>query len=507
MLNGLSARTIVAAIIASFAWFATAAAAAFFDNGPPDGKMAMATRPESAGKIEIEAADDFILNVNTSIDSATFTGIITGTAPTIGQVRVEIYRVFPVDSANPPDGRVPTRVNSPSDVEFVDRDTAAGNLSFTRTTLATTFTAANSVLSGINPIPNQTTGGEGPVTGMEVQLNVTFTSPFVLPADHYFFVPQVQVTGGEFFWLSAPRPNTLTPFNPDLQAWMRNASLDPDWLRVGTDIVGGASPPTFNASFSLTGEPISLLAAVLPSSRSVQVPTPATAFATIINTSGANASNCAPAPLTSVPATFGYQTTDPVTNQVTGTPNTPVGIANGASQSFVFALTPTAPVTPTLVALSFDCTGLAAAPSIPGVNTLLYSASATPGPDVIALAATPMNDGIMHVPGNTGSSAIAVATINIGATSVITASANTGAAALPLQIKICQTNPANSVCMSPPANSVMTTINANGTPTFGVFAAANGLVPFLPASNRIFVQFTDNAGAVRGSTSVAVSTQ
>jgi hypothetical protein len=40
--------------------------------------------------------------------------------------------------------------------------------------------------------------------------------------------------------------------------------LDPDWLRVGTDIVGGgATAPTFNAAFSLDGtlvpEPSSIL--------------------------------------------------------------------------------------------------------------------------------------------------------------------------------------------------------------------------------------------------------
>ena len=38
--------------------------------------------------------------------------------------------------------------------------------------------------------------------------------------------------------------------------------LDPDWLRVGMDIVGGATPPTFNTAFSLAGtaipEPASL---------------------------------------------------------------------------------------------------------------------------------------------------------------------------------------------------------------------------------------------------------
>ena len=35
---------------------------------------------------------------------------------------------------------------------------------------------------------------------------------------------------------------------------MRNANLEPDWLRVGTDIVGGSAAPTFNAVFTLSGE-------------------------------------------------------------------------------------------------------------------------------------------------------------------------------------------------------------------------------------------------------------
>jgi len=42
-------------------------------------------------------------------------------------------------------------------------------------------------------------------------------------------------------------------FAPDLQSWTRDANLDPDWLRIGTDIVGGNFAPTFNAAFSLTG--------------------------------------------------------------------------------------------------------------------------------------------------------------------------------------------------------------------------------------------------------------
>jgi hypothetical protein len=234
----------------------TVFASPFFSTSDPDGRMGTASRPSGSGKIEVESADDFILPLPMSINSATFTGLLTG--GTIGEVVVEIYRVFPNDSTNPPSGNVPTRVNSPSDIAFDARDSIPGTLSFTTTVLSPSFTAANSVLNGINKSPNQTTGGEGPVTGKEVLFDVTFNTPFSLPADHYFFIPQVQVTGGEFYWLSAPKPIVApgTPFTPDLQTWIRNVNLDPDWLRVGTDIVGGTTPPTFNAAFSLSGNPV-----------------------------------------------------------------------------------------------------------------------------------------------------------------------------------------------------------------------------------------------------------
>jgi hypothetical protein len=242
----------------------------FFSTGDPDGKMAAASRPSTAGKFEIEAGDDFFLNSETVINSATFVGLLTGGATT-GEVRVEIYRVFPKDSdvgrtSGPPTfstPQVPTRVNSPSDVEFDDRDTSSGNLTFTTTSVGT-FTALNSVQpGGIHPQPGQTTGGRRSITGEEVQFDVTFTTPFDLPADHYFFVPQVEVVepSGDFFWLSAPRPIVPpgTPFPAgatDLQAWTRDQFLDPDWLRVGTDIVGGTPAPTFNMTFSLSGETV-----------------------------------------------------------------------------------------------------------------------------------------------------------------------------------------------------------------------------------------------------------
>ena len=240
----------------------------FFSTGDPDGRMATATRPESAGgQFEIELADDFILGAKTSITGATFTGLLTNRASlnSIGEVRVEIYRVFPNDSdigrtnGSPPFStpQVPARLNSPSDVELEDRDTASGNLSFTTIDMGA-FNALNTVQpGGINPKPGQTTGGDGKITGEEVQFDVTFSTPLTLSADHYFFVPQVEVTDadGNFLWLSASRPinGGTGAFVGDLQEWTRDAMLDPDWLRVGTDIVGGDIPPTFNAAFSLSG--------------------------------------------------------------------------------------------------------------------------------------------------------------------------------------------------------------------------------------------------------------
>jgi hypothetical protein len=252
---------------------------------------------------------------------------------------------------------------------------------------------------------------------------------------------------------------------------------------------------------------LSLVSAVLPSSRSVQTGNTATAFATMINAGPAAANGCTIAPVTPVPASFTYQTTNPATNALTGSPNTPTSIPAGKSQSFVIAFTPNAPVVPTVATLGFSCSGVDAAPSNPGLNTLLYSASASPVPDIVALGATASNDGTLQIPGSSGSNAFAVATVNVGSSWAITAAANTGAATLPLAITLCQTNPQSGQCQAAPAASVSTTINANATPTFAFFATASGQVRFLPAVNRIFVQFSDAGGTVRGSTSVAVATQ
>ena len=253
--------------------------------------------------------------------------------------------------------------------------------------------------------------------------------------------------------------------------------------------------------------PVALAAAVLPSSRSVELAASATAFATLINAGPSDVSGCGIAPITAVSASFTYQTTDPATNALTGQPDTPVSLTAGAAQSFVVAFSPTVPFGPSDVALGFVCTSLLGPLVFPGLNTLLLSASATPVPDIVALAATAGNDGILHLAGNSGANAFAVATVNLGASGTITATADTGAVSLPLVISICRTDPTSGRCLDAAASSVSTTIEANATPTFAVFAAAAGGVPFVPETNRIFVEFSDASQVVRGSTSVAVETE
>jgi hypothetical protein len=228
----------------------------FFSTGNPDGKIATLSRTASTGKLETETADDFVTTHKTEITNATFTGLIVGGATTadVKDVEIELYHVFPIDSTNPPDGRVNSRTNSPSDNQFAAADGASGQLSFTITTLSQMFTAANSVVNGIFAKPNQFTGGEGAVTGIEVQFNVKFTTPFALGPDHVFFRPEVDLgSAGNFLWLSAPKPTMPPLFAGDLQTWIRTdgpGALAPDWSRIGTDITHEGP---FNAAFSLTG--------------------------------------------------------------------------------------------------------------------------------------------------------------------------------------------------------------------------------------------------------------
>jgi hypothetical protein len=126
---------------------------------------------------------------------------------------------------------------------------------------------------------------------------------------------------------------------------------------------------------------------------------------------------------------------------------------------------------------------------------------------ITVLAATPSGDGIVNIPGATGTGVFAVATTNNGTAADFTFSADTGGVSLPLSLSVCQTNPSTGACLAPPSSSVTVNIAAAGTPTFTVFVTGTGIVPYDPANIRVIARFTDGSGATVGSTSVAVRTK
>jgi hypothetical protein len=259
----LAARSVyktTAGTLALLLWIAQASAGSFtFSTGNPDGKIATLARPPGLNIIQTETADDLVVTQSVVISQATFTGLLPVGTPlsSVGNVEIEIYHVFPGESDTNRIPNVPTRANSPGDVEIEDatRDGLDGSLDFAVTLVSTSFTASNSVVNGIIPGAAPFTGGEGAVTGDEVVITVSFNPPIALPAGHYFFRPEVESSSGDFLWLSAPRPIVApgTPFTTgtDLQSWIRNDALAPDWLRIGTDITHQGP---FNAAFSLFGE-------------------------------------------------------------------------------------------------------------------------------------------------------------------------------------------------------------------------------------------------------------
>ena len=299
-----------------------------------------------------------------------------------------------------------------------------------------------------------------------------------------------------------------------------NLSLSNDGIQLlfGSD-TGNPSSPTNGDSFSVcsgspatltpctyAGGPSPLAAAVLPAGRSIATNSTATAFATIVNGGSVDGTGCGITALSNLP--FSYQVTDPATNATIGSANTPVKIPAGGSQSFVISLTPTGGFSPTPIAFDFSCANLPAAANTFDVNTLLLSSWWTPPPDIVALAATTSNDGTLHIPGTAGAGAFAVAAVNVGTGSTLTAQATIGGTSgIPLSVSICETNPTTGQCLSAIGPSVTTTIATGAEPTFGIFATASGPVAFSPGVNRIFIRFTDGSGIVRGLTSVAVATR
>ncbi len=268
--------------------------------------------------------------------------------------------------------------------------------------------------------------------------------------------------------------------------------------------------PSFPSTWSRVDLGTQVVSAVLPGSRTARVGEPVTVFATMVNGGPRTAVGCRIVGPPDLPGEVTFVASDPVSHQPIATVNDLIDIPAAGAQNFLVTITPAEAFVPRSLTFTFDCANADAADRITAINGLSLSASATPAPDVVAIAATEGNDGIVTVPGSGGQGVFAVSTINLGPGDAITVKADGGGLTLPLTLAICETDPASGGCLGPvvdAANGVTRTIASNETPTFGIFVSSPQAIAFDPAANRVFVRFFDSDGTLRGVTSVALRSQ
>ena len=359
-------------------------------------------------------------------------------------------------------------------------DYASGSAASTDAVTLTRGTVANPPQAAVSVLPLQWQLASDR-NGFTADITFGYTDAELGTADEGRLVVFASATGAADTWVVA------------------GSAQEQDLLRNEITVMGIDSFSLF-----VIAEAARNVASILPGSRAVALGGTATAFATMINTGSVPLSGCSIAPATPVAASFLYQTTDPATNTLTGTPDTAVDLGAGASRSFLIAFTPAQAIPATEISFDFSCNGAGRASVIPGVNTFILSATAVPGPDVIALAASsPPGQVVLASAG-----AFAVATANVGTAGTLEVSADTGSAALPVTLSICQTDPGTGSCINP---AVPTTgplnlsIGAGETPTFAVFISADVPIAFDPAVNRVFFRIRNQSGETVALTSVAVS--
>jgi sugar lactone lactonase YvrE len=330
-------------------------------------------------------------------------------------------------------------------------------------------------------------------------LSDTVSGPMVFDAGGNLLVANPGGAGG-MITRYTPDGTPSTVLTTTAYTFLAGLAIDPAGNLYGTDQAG-------NALVQILLNPSPLASAILPGGRSVEIGSPATVFATLLNTADTAQANCRIEVPGNAPSglTLDYRPTDPATNAVAGALDTPVSIPAHGGQTFVIGFGSDAAVSAPGLAPVFLCDAVAPAPVTPGVNTIDLTVSSTPIADIIAESATASGDGIVTVPFSLGQgAAFALATANDGAAGALTALVDTGSATLPITATLCQTDPATGQCLAPPAASLPLTIAAGATPTFSVFVSASAAIPLAPGTSRIFVRFLDGSGASHGSTSVAV---
>ncbi len=286
-----------------------------------------------------------------------------------------------------------------------------------------------------------------------------------------------QIQNGDLIWRQS-HFNCTAGSGPSVDPLMGDATLEND------DDTAALIHPAGN----------DIVAAILPSARRPDATGSdlASFFGTSINgdQQGGNGTGCAVRPFDAIQGTYLYQTTD-ATNMLTGSVNTPVAIANAASQNWFFAFDPSTAFAATPVQMQFGCENLRAATSTANLNQPVVGASAGAGLDVIGLV-TAVSLGIPL----SGAAANASGSANAG-TAGGTATVSIDNAAVPdISCSVCQTDGVGA-CMAPAAATVDISYGAGSTASIGIFCANNGnAVANDPTNNRLLLNFMDGADLV-----------
>lgn len=274
-----------------------------------------------------------------------------------------------------------------------------------------------------------------------------------------------------------------------------------------------------------------LFGAVLPAHRNVQDGTVITAFMSIINpvSQQETARNCRIEPIGYLPrrsdlwpynfaGNFQYQATDAA--------NTPIGIANqpfdidpGEVQSFIISFDPAALMEPEVLLTTICDNVLPDFASRDTFGTFSFVTVDRPVSDIITIAVSPSNNGIINVP-NGQTRAFSVAAINIGGDgSDIRVSASRSYILdydpprdSLLSVEICETNPSNGQCLSDRGERQSVHFAPGDVRTFTVFIRAEGRhAYFSPRDFRATVRFDTEEfdgthSHLRSETSVAIRT-